>query len=152
MKDPKEILDSSRKALALLIKETRVLHPKEYFDWEKNYPWLKGNNIKVIDNNDHDIHYYFGKAFAQVGVYSTALIEGMGYNLQTFIATLPMSDRMQYLIDSEAATLVNNANEINEVIESSIHKKNPYNVDLFWKNNSLNNVAMAITNIMNKND
>ena len=66
------------------------LHPGEYDHWKEKYPWLcMRNNLEVLDNNYRSIYYYFRLSDYQIGVYSTALFEGMGFGLKTFLLNLP---------------------------------------------------------------
>lgn len=60
------------------------LHPGEYENWKRNYPWLeKEDKIKVIDSLKHNIYEYFAMSDYQVGVSSTAIYEdwNLGWKL-----------------------------------------------------------------------
>lgn len=83
------------------------LHPGEYDEWEKRYPWLLVNGITVIDNNDKNMHYYFANANIQIGVYSTAIYEGLGYGLKTYILTYPGHEQLSELYENGYAVNVN---------------------------------------------
>jgi len=79
------------------------LHPGEYDRWESEYPWLKKSNIEIVSNNKKDIYYYFSKCNFQVGVSSTAIFEGLGFDLKTFIYKVHGYKYMKYLYENNYA-------------------------------------------------
>jgi hypothetical protein len=125
------------------------LHPCECSRWIKEYPWLVGSNIDVICSNENDIHFYFSQASAQVGVYSTAIFEGLSYGLKTFICKLYKYYTMNVLYEKEYAILIETATELSshlkKLCEANITKTN---VDQFFKNNSLDNIKKNIETII----
>lgn len=125
------------------------LHPGEYARWRDEYPWLIGSDIEVIDNNEHDMHYYFAQTDIQVGVYSTALFEGLGYGLKTIIWKLHGYEYMNELLHNGLAILVDNSNEFIcslRVIKKEIN----YDVGYFWERNSNQNIIKEINEIIAK--
>ncbi|MCT2534637.1 hypothetical protein NC661_05495 [Aquibacillus koreensis] len=124
------------------------LHPAEYASWKKDYPWLIDSKVEVIDNNEHDMHYYFAKADKQVGVYSTAVFEGLGYELETFIWKLYGYHHMQDLLNKERVCLVDSVDEFVSLITSSERQKNSYDKSFFWKENSINNIIQEVDEII----
>lgn len=114
------------------------LHPSEYEVWEKNYPWLKCvSNIHVVDNNLKSIYYYFSISFTQVGVYSTALLEGLAFNLPTFIMDSNLKYHIQFLLDSEEAKLFKSEDELVNLILEEEEKR--INKSVYWQSNSKDN-------------
>jgi CDP-glycerol glycerophosphotransferase (TagB/SpsB family) len=128
------------------------LHPGEYARWKKEYPWLIGADVEVIDNNNHDIHYYFAQADIQVGVYSTAIFEGLGYGLKTIIWKLYGYGHMQELYCKGYADLVDNVDEFMMILNSIENLKEEHDIVYFWKKNSLNNIIKELDEIIMKND
>ena len=122
------------------------LHPGEFDRWETEYLWLKESNIKVIDNNKNDIYYYFSKCNFQIGVYSTAIFEGLGFNLKTFIYKTYGCQHMKYLYENSYAQLVTSAGDIINQLNND--KNNIENKEFFWKSNSLKNIISNINNII----
>src|SRR5699024_9522570 len=98
------------------------LHPGEYDTWKDDYPWLLKSNIKVIDNSLHDMHYYFSFANIQIGVNSTALFEGIAYNLPTFILKTSGYEIMNDLIESGYMKLVKNHSDIKKILKIPDYK------------------------------
>jgi len=129
------------------------LHPGEYERWKEIYPWLlekqKQAKIDVIDTRAKTIYDFFGESRYQVGVYSTAIFEGLCFGLHTFIVCLPGYEYMDDLIDNNQAYHVNTADElfalINKAGKDMDRKVNP---EYFFKRNSLKNIQSAVTELM----
>ncbi len=124
------------------------LHPGEYNRWEKEYPWLKDTDIEVIDHNQHDMHYYFAQADIQVGVYSTALFEGLGYNLQTAIVDLPNHEYMEELIKSGQANFIEKPLDLYKFIKRCEKKELDHLVQYLWSFNSLKALSYQIEKVL----
>jgi len=128
------------------------LHPGEYARWKNEYPWLIDSNIKVIDHNNHDMHYYFAESDIQVGVYSTALFEGIGYNLPTFVLPFYGYHYLEDLISKDVVKLVNNVKELNESIINLAFQSNKDNYkkvkEYLWHKNSLDTMLNEINTII----
>jgi len=125
------------------------LHPGEYDRWKNEYPWLINTNIEVIDNNQNDMHYYFGESDIQIGVYSTALYEGLGYGLITFIIKLFGHEYMEELYKNGVVNLVDNAYEIYNALNKSSGSNSHYNMEYFWELNSISHIKSEIRKIIN---
>lgn len=87
------------------------LHPNERVGWRERYPALCGSGIEVIDG-DRSLYEDQSEATAQLGVYSTALIEGLSWGLPTFVATLDGWQSMKWLLDAGVAHRVESADEL----------------------------------------
>lgn len=94
------------------------LHPGEYDRWDTAYPWLTDAPLEVLDSNEPSLYELFARANYQVGVYSTALYEGLVFGNETYIADLFGADRMEGLLEEGDATLVSTASELTAAIES----------------------------------
>lgn len=127
------------------------LHPGEYDRWQKEYPWLIKSNIEVIDDNKHDIHYYFAKSKIQIGVYSTVLLEGLGYNLKTLIVKLYGHNYFQELYENGYALLVKDSVEIFNQISNANKIKEDFNYNYFWKDNGKKNMIKELEHIIENN-
>ena len=125
------------------------LHSGEYYSWEDEYPWLKNSNIEIIDNSNNDIYYYFSRCNFQVGVYSTAIFEGLGFDLKTFIYKVYGYKYMKDLYENNYAQLVASADDIINKLNSG--EENIINKDFFWESNSLENIINNINNIYENN-
>ena len=123
------------------IKIIYKLHPAEYNTWREDYPWLIDSDIEVVDNLEHNIYEYFAMSDVQIGVYSTAVYEGLGFGLKTMIYNVAFAETMSGLIEQGYAILVNDADEVVHNLENTGHE----NVsETFWKTNALGNIKELI--------
>lgn len=76
------------------------LHPGEYGRWKK-YPNLlqlsNYNNIEIIE--DIDLYELFSSSEYQIGVFSTALYEGIEFDCKTILLDLPGVEEMYKFIE-----------------------------------------------------
>ena len=77
------------------------LHPSEYKIW-KEYPSLlrisQFSFIEIIDHNDIELYDLMQKADIQVGVFSTALFEGIAFKCKTLVVQLSGSENLDNLV------------------------------------------------------
>jgi hypothetical protein len=83
------------------------LHPSEYARWKES-PALRTlaqhANVQIVDHNA-DLYRLFAEAEYQVGVFSTAVYEGIGMGCKTVLVDLPGVEYMDQLITQEFAIL-----------------------------------------------
>jgi len=65
------------------------LHPDYYDHWRSSYPWLVDADIRVVDDDGPSLYELFGESTVQVGAYSTAVFEGLCFDLDTYVVDLP---------------------------------------------------------------
>ncbi|WEL20071.1 hypothetical protein [Candidatus Nanohalococcus occultus] len=106
------------------------LHPEEYRNWSKKYPRLYNSDVEVVE--DADLYKLFSESKLQVGVYSTAIYEGLAFNLRTVIVDLPGSENMSSLIDQEGIHNVETASEIRKVVNEE-EEVLSFDRDLFFE-------------------
>ena len=87
------------------------LHPAEISGWQKRYPWLADSDC-IVQDQPSSVYDDFAKASAQVGVYSTALFEGLAFHLPTFVARLPGHEAALPLVDCKAAVSFDDAEQL----------------------------------------
>lgn len=109
------------------------LHPGEYAIWEQQYPWLKEADVEVIDNEGMNLYQVFARCDVQIGVYSTALLEGFGFGIKkTIIYKIYNSDMFEELCEKGYAQFVESVEECLSAIcseEVCMH-------DTFWPKES----------------
>ncbi|MFW6008570.1 MAG: hypothetical protein ACOCP8_04815, partial [archaeon] len=90
------------------------LHPGEFDKW-KDYPYLKKlnnrNNIEIY--KDADLYELLAESRYQIGVYSTAIYEGIAFKCKTLLANLPGIEYMEDLINTYNIQLFDEKNKIN---------------------------------------
>lgn len=127
------------------------LHPGEYDGWKARNPWLIKDNIEVVDSLEHNIYEYFAKCNIQVGVYSTAIYEGLGFGLETYIYNVGHADTMKELCNQGYAIYVNDAEELCARI-SSMDMGGNRKTSEFWKMNSFENICREIDQLLESSD
>lgn len=136
-----ELLDDSRYHIIY------KLHPDEYSGWKSRTPWLIKNNIEVIDSPQDTIYDWFSRCTVQVGVYSTAIYEGLGFGLTTFIYNTGHADTMNELCEQGYATKVNDADSLYQCITSAETGCNR-NGRKFWAMNAEKNICHEIDTLL----
>ncbi|MBQ9550859.1 MAG: hypothetical protein IJU87_08605 [Lachnospiraceae bacterium] len=127
------------------------LHPREYPDYKKKYASLEGEGIRVIADDRIPLYTLFSSCSAQVGVDSTAVYEGMGFGLNTFIWDIPRAVFLRPLVDGGYARLFKDAAELSEMMEAGAEKRE-YDTGLFWKEGSLDRMEREISRIAGLRD
>ncbi len=122
------------------------LHPSEYQTWKECYPYLMYDGIEVIDNNKKSIYEYFAMSHIQLGVYSTALYEGLGFGLYTIILRVGHYDAMQALVDEGFAVYADSVKDVIKLLESEHRKK--VKETPFWKMHALQNMKTEINKLL----
>jgi hypothetical protein len=95
------------------------LHPAEYNRWRSDYPWLVEAGVHVVEE-DPALYDLFASAGAQVGVYSTALYEGLAFGTATFLLDTDRIEFVKDLVESGYATVVKSADELVSALATSI--------------------------------
>src|SRR5699024_11066848 len=90
------------------------LHPGEYDVWKTEYTNLYDykDKIQVIEDSGYHIYKYFAESSIQIGVYSFALFEGIGFGLKTFIISTGLVDHMNSLISESNISVIDRTKEI----------------------------------------
>ena len=123
------------------------LHPGEYEGWRERNAELIKENIEVIDSLEHNIYEYFPQCKIQVGAYSTAIYEGLGFGLTTYIYDVGHADTMIELCRQGYATYVRNVEELYAHITADAMHDNKTGKE-FWKMNSLENICDEINKLL----
>lgn len=123
------------------------LHPGEYVGWRDRNTNLLKRNIEVIDSLEHNIYEFFSMCSIQVGVYSTAIYEGLGFGLTTYIYDIGHADTLAELCQQGYAVYVRNAEELYaHIIADETNPKDCGNA--FWKMNALENICEEIEHLL----
>ncbi|MCM1495513.1 MAG: hypothetical protein NC089_06905 [Bacteroides sp.] len=125
------------------------LHPGEVSVWKEQYQELgRCEFIKVIERREIDLYQLFAQSDIQVGVYSTALYEGIGFGLDTYICNLPYAEEMKALCKDGYAMFVKNPEELLYLIQrENLHLKGRE----FWTRDAVNNMKKRIEEILSGN-
>jgi hypothetical protein len=123
------------------------LHPRECDGWADRYPWLKSSGIKVIDKRGVILHELLAKSMILVGVYSTALYEGLAYGLQTFIIDAPGAEYFRPLVKTGFVKLVKSTEElVGEIMNES--QATTFDAEYFFKSNAVSNISAFLNRLV----
>jgi hypothetical protein len=121
------------------------LHPGEYNRWRDEYPWLDKADITVIDSSQPSLYRLFSQSKVQIGVGSTALYEGLFFDLETFIYNLPGKEAVRPLIDDGVVEVIDAVDDL-EVSGSS--NFSTCDKERFFKPNPISNFEDEIREIL----
>ena len=93
------------------------LHPGEAERWRTEYPWLVESDVCVVDD-DPSLYELFGRARTQVGVYSTAIYEGLRFGLSTVLVDLPAVQQMDRLVEQYEIPVVGRIEELERAVDA----------------------------------
>lgn len=132
-------------------KEYKIIfkyHPKES---AKDYECLKKENILEVKNNSsRNIYDYQRSAFCQIGVYSTALYEGLAMKVPTFVLKnfFHAEDTRKVLeYIKKGLYFVGSPEEIREILKNKIEKPLDSDVNLLWASKTKDEVRDLIDSI-----
>ncbi len=123
------------------------LHPNEYDWWQKSYPWLKRSQMTVIDDSNRSLYSLFTESGIQVGVYSTAIYEGINFGLDTYIIDLPGSDRLDPLIETGIAKKIATPEEFIKQCRQSNNGRS-FDKEYFFKSDPISNFKRELNHIV----
>lgn len=123
-------------------------HPNEA---GRNYNNLERSNIIQIKDLKKEIYQYQKYAHAQIGVFSTALYEGISFGLPTFVLENPIGTNgtikmLEYF--KSGVYLKKSIDEIVELIKCNLEKPEKEDVELLWKTNAKGNFIIELENIL----
>ena len=109
-----ELIDFTIKLRESLDKEIKIIfkpHPFEYKSKEKILHKLSLKSI-LIPKETTSLSEIFAISNCQLGVYSTAIYEGLNFGLKTYILNIARSEYMSKIIESGYAKLVSEPRDI----------------------------------------
>jgi hypothetical protein len=121
------------------------LHPGEYDRWEDEYPWLAESSVRVIDEPEPPLYRLFAESAAQVGVGSTAVYEGLCFDLNTFVFNLSGSNVLQPLVDNGVASSIDEVDDLIMGLQSN--ESGSFDRERFFKSNSVVNIIEVLESI-----
>lgn len=119
------------------------LHPSEHSCWKEQYPNLQDTEIEVVDNNTESIYKQFAESDMQIGVYSTALFEGLGFGLKTLILRVGHFEAMNSLVEEGYADYIDSAQDVIRILSEEPSSREQNSVE-FWKKDALKNIEMEL--------
>ncbi len=130
------------------------LHPGEVITARQRYKMLYENPaIEVVENSSTKIYDLFAVCEFQVGVYSTAIIEGIGFGLQTIVVKLPGWEYLEPLQNDQRVQFVNTVDELVRALEVEGKDGGPESLrSYFWEPQALFKMQQELEKIIKLND
>lgn len=122
------------------------LHPGEYDRWRDEYPWLREVNFEVIDDPEVPLYRLFAESKVQIGVGSTAVYEGLSFDLETYVFDCPGSEVLEYLVEHGVAESVNSTEDLSSKLNNH---RIPFDKREFFKRESIDQISKEIREIKN---
>jgi len=127
------------------------LHPLEIDDWKTRYPWLIDADIEVIDTNETTLYQLFAESTVQVGVFSTAIYEGLSFGLRTFLIDAPGVEYLDHLIETGVVRKVRIVDELVQAF-NDIDQAAVFDSESFFKSDSIKNILRFIDSQVHQTD
>jgi hypothetical protein len=128
---------------------TYKLHPYEYNLWKEAYPWLVEANFDVIDGSDPPLYELFSESSLQIGVYSTAIYEGLAFGLKTYIYDHPEAYLSRSLINNGDATLIST---VDDLINSIGTQKNSFDREYYFKSDPSVSICNLLSDLIEEQE
>lgn len=125
-------------------------HPNEV---DRNYPNLEKKNIIQIKQKGEEIYKYQRFSYLQVGVYSTAIYEGIAFGIPTFILRGKSgSEESEKLLSymKKGVYFINDEKELYNSIQDKLNCPLKSDINKLWKQNSLKNIEQELENLLKK--
>ena len=123
------------------------LHPRECNGWQDRYPWLLDSGIEVIDTQESVLYKLFAESMAQVGLYSTALYEGLGFGLNTFLVDAGGAEYFNLLVKNGMVLKVSSVHELLDHLRKE-KSSTPFDTEYFFKANALTNISAVLQKLV----
>jgi len=117
------------------------LHPGEYDRWKDEYPWLLDANFDVVDSEDKPLYELFAESKAQIGVGSTAVYEGLAFDLETYVLDCSGWEILEPIVESGAAKLVTSVEDVASTIGNTTTS---FDREYFFRANSKHRICQVL--------
>lgn len=121
-------------------------HPLEQSGWKERYPWLAASRVHIVDTEEVTLHELFIECMVQVGVCSTALVEGLAFGLPTYILEAKCAELMQPYIDRGVMKKIASPDELIEDIRNGTGIMQ-FDADEFFKANAVENIVSFLNSL-----
>jgi len=121
------------------------IHPQESDLLTNEYEELKQLGVNILSGSSTDLYKVLAESKWQIGVYSTALYEGMTFSCITLIFMAPGWEYMKSILDSNLATLIKSPEEFLDV---KTHLNCPTDGCSLFQNVTHNHVNEVINKIV----
>lgn len=120
------------------------LHPGEYDRWENEYPSLTDTDITVIDSSEPPLYELFAQSRVQIGVGSTAIYEGLCFDLETYVYDCSNSTVLEPLAQEGAATMISSVEELASLLGTQEHT---FDREYYFEPDATRNVCQVLNQL-----
>jgi hypothetical protein len=124
------------------------LHPGETNRWKQRYPKLAESGVRVVGDEEVSLYELFSESTSQIGVYSTALYEGIYFDLETFIYEAPGAQQMSYLIENDYAQSIETAAELKVKLNDE-KPRTTAETEKIFRSNAIENMLDVLCTLTN---
>jgi hypothetical protein len=121
------------------------LHPDEYSNWTERHPWLARSGVDVVGRGGRSLYELLATSTTQVGVSSTALYEGLAFELDTYLVPMPTVEWLSPLVARGEAMVVESAESLVACLKDP--PEFDAQPDQYFRPNALENAAQALEQI-----
>lgn len=127
------------------------LHPAESMGWHEKYPWLVDCDVDVIHDSKISIYQLFAESEVQIGVYSTAIFEGLVFGLQTYIPEMHGFEYTEQLVEEGVAVRVANVEELVNHLKSE-ESFAKFDTERFFRSDAKERIIDTLKEIISQKD
>jgi hypothetical protein len=114
------------------------LHPSEATGWREAYPELAsltGDGVVVETADARSLYASQADADTQVGVHTTALLEGIAFGVPSYVVALPGHEHMAAFTNLGLLRLVPDAAALSAALDDAQEPLSPATVERVWRPN-----------------
>jgi hypothetical protein len=100
----------------------------------------------VIDTPETSLYKLFSESAVQVGVFSTALYEGLSFGLQTYLLDAPGVEYLDPLVNTGNVQKVKTAEELKEILHLQ-ETSTPFDSEYFFQSNAVSNIVRFLNDL-----
>lgn len=123
------------------------LHPSETDGWDQQYPRLADSGVQVVGDEYISLYELFAASTIQIGVYSTALYEGIHFGLQTFVYEAPGAQQMSDIVERGYAQRASSVADI-EIKIGNLESEAMFDTEKMFRPNAGENMLHAICKVI----
>ena len=127
------------------------LHPGESENWKEEYPYLLNEDIEITFSKKISLYESLATCDIQVGVDSTALFEGLIFNIYTLIYCREEKEQMKKLVDKGYAIGFVSSEDLAYWITnySFANRQERSDSNFFWEKDALRKMCTQINSLLN---
>ena len=123
------------------------LHPFEYNMKDSALEHLIRDDIELIRGSEPGLYDLFAQSDIQISTFSTAIYEGLGFGLKTFIYKEGWAQTMQSFVDEGYGKFFETSEELKMLIADGGKEENKTST-MFWKTDAANCMKREIAKIL----